>query len=97
MGHDKDKIIGLIAGGGQFPLLIADAAKRRGFEVVAVAHYGETEASLSDKVDRIVWIKLGQLGQLIKALKKNRVNQALMAGTITKKRMFDDIMCAKVK
>jgi DUF1009 family protein len=61
-----EKTIGLIAGGGQFPLLVADAARKQGTRVVAVAHQGETDAALSDKVDEIVWIKLGQLGQLIK-------------------------------
>jgi UDP-2,3-diacylglucosamine hydrolase len=83
--------IGLIAGGGQFPLLVADAAKRRGLGVVAVAHLGETDPSLSEKVDEVIWIRLGQLGQLIKALKKKNVKKGLMAGTITKRRMFEDI------
>jgi len=72
-------------------LLIADAAKKQGVRVVAVAHRDETEPSLSEKVDEIVWIKLGQLGQLIRAFKKNGVRNALMAGTITKKRMFENI------
>jgi UDP-2,3-diacylglucosamine hydrolase len=83
--------IGLIAGGGQFPLLVAEAARRRGFSVLAVAHLGETDPSLSEKVDEIIWIRLGQLGQLIKALKKKKVKKGLMAGTITKRRMFEDI------
>ena len=84
-----DKTIGLIAGGGQFPLLVADAARKQGTRVVAVAHHGETDAALSDKVDEIVWIKLGQLGQLIKTFKKFGVSKALMAGSIAKKRMFE--------
>lgn len=91
MMSEKRKIIGLIAGGGQFPLMVAEAARKNGFYVMAVAINGETEQSLSDKVDKIVWIKLGQLGQLIKAFKKERVQKALMAGTITKKRMFENI------
>ena len=85
---EKNGAIGLIAGGGQFPLMLADAARERGLRVVAVAHLGEADPALSDKVDEIVWIKLGKLGQLIKFLKKNGVKSAFMAGTITKKRMF---------
>jgi len=88
---ENGETVGMIAGGGQFPLLIADAAKKQGVRIVAVAHHDETEPSLSEKVDEIVWIKLGQLGQLIKAFKKNGVRNALMAGTITKKRMFENI------
>jgi len=87
----NSRIIGLIAGGGQFPLLVAEAAKKDGMRVIAVAHLDETDPKLSDRVDDIVWVKLGQLGQLIKAFKKRGVTEALMAGTITKKRMFDNI------
>jgi DUF1009 family protein len=86
---EKSKVVGLIAGGGQFPLMVAEAARKQGYRVLAVAHIGDTESSLSEKVDEIVWIKLGQLGKLIKALKKGGVNKALMAGSITKKRMFE--------
>jgi DUF1009 family protein len=83
--------IGIIAGGGKFPMLIAESARREGHPVVAVAHYDETDPALEEKVDKIIWIKLGQLGQLIKALKKNRVRKALMAGSIKKHRMFSKI------
>jgi hypothetical protein len=89
--HDSNNILGLIAGGGQFPLLIADAAKKNGVHVIALAHHGETDPALCDRVDKIVWIKLGQLGHLINTLKKNGVNKVLMAGTITKRRMFENI------
>lgn len=88
----KSGILGLIAGGGQFPLMVAESARRQGLHVVAVAHKGETDPSLSDHVDKVIWVKLGQLGQLIKVLKKEGVQKTLMAGSITKKRMFDNIM-----
>lgn len=72
--------------------MVAKAAKERGLNVFAVAHVGETDSSLSEDVDGIIWIRLGQLGQLIKALKRNGVHKALMAGSITKKRMFGKVM-----
>ena len=83
--------IGIIAGGGQFPLMVAEAAKARGLRTVAVALYGETEPVLSEKVDKIIWIKLGQLGHLIKAFRTEGVKNAIMAGSITKKRMFENL------
>ncbi|MBC8458991.1 MAG: UDP-2,3-diacylglucosamine diphosphatase LpxI [Deltaproteobacteria bacterium] len=88
---ENSETIGLIAGGGQFPLMVAEAARKQNSNVVAVAHIGETDPSLADKVDEIVWIKLGQLGQLIKALKKKGIQKALMAGSINKKRMFENV------
>jgi len=91
MSHEKTENIGLIAGGGQFPLMAADAAKKKGFNIIAVAHIGETDSILAEKVDEIIWIKLGQLGRLIKSLKKFGVCKALMAGSIKKRRMFEGI------
>ena len=88
---EESGVVGLIAGGGQFPLMVAEAAKKRGLRVIAVAHYGETDPSISERVDEIVWIKLGQLGRLINALKKMNASKTIMAGTITKRRMFDRI------
>lgn len=86
-----NKAIGIIAGGGQFPLMVAEAAKARGLRTVAVAHHGETEPVLSEKVDKIFWIKLGQLGHLIKAFRTEGVKNVIMAGSITKKRMFENL------
>ena len=88
---EESESIGLIAGGGQFPLLVAEAAGKQDLRVVAVAHLGETDQSLSDLVDEITWIKLGQFGQLIKTFRKHGVKKALMAGSINKSQMFDNI------
>ncbi|RLB11897.1 MAG: DUF1009 domain-containing protein [Deltaproteobacteria bacterium] len=85
-------VLGIIAGGGKFPILIAREAKKRGIKVVAVAHEGETDQLLESEVDEITWIKLGQFGRLIKALKKGNVKKAVMAGTIRKRRMFEGVM-----
>ncbi len=84
-------VLGLIAGGGSFPLKVAEAAQKMGYSVHSVAHHGETDPALADYVDGITWIRLGQLGRLIKALKKAGAARAVMAGTITKKRMFENV------
>jgi DUF1009 family protein len=81
--------IGLIAGNGQFPIIFAENARRMGLSVVAVAHTGETEPELSDKVDEILWIRVGQIGKLIAYLKKAGVSDAVMAGGIRKTRIFE--------
>jgi len=80
--------IGIIAGGGKFPLLIADSVKKKGLNIFAVAHKGETSPELAGKVDEIIWIELGQFGHLIKAFKSRDIDRVLMAGTITKANMF---------
>ena len=83
--------IGIIAGGGQFPIIAAEAAKKRGLHVTVVAFEGETDQALTHRVDDIEWIKLGQLGKLIKVFKQRNVTKAFMAGTITKSKMFGKI------
>ena len=80
--------IGLIAGNGRFPIIFADNAKKLGYHVSAVAHEGETEPELAGHVDRIHWIKIGQLSKLIKAFKEDKVRQAVMLGGIKKTHMF---------
>jgi DUF1009 family protein len=62
-----------------------------GLRVVAVAHEGETEPSLQNEVDEIVWIKLGQLGRLIRTFKDRSVSKSVMVGSITKGGMFDKV------
>ena len=82
---------GLIAGKGRFPLLFAQSAKNQGVEVVAVAHKGQTLPELEQLVKKIYWIKVGQLGKLIKILKAEEIQDAAMVGGITKTVMFTDV------
>ena len=84
--------ISLIAGGGQFPLLFAEAARARGRRVVAVAHVNETLPELEQQADVTCWVKLGQLGRIIKYFRQEGVNETVFAGTITKTRIFHDVL-----
>ena len=85
----KPTTIGLIAGNGVFPQLFAKAASAQGISVVAVAMRGETEPAIERFVDQLTWVKVGQLGKMIKCLKKGGVRQAAMAGGVRKTRLFD--------
>jgi hypothetical protein len=87
-----DTPIGLIAGGGQFPLLFAEAARSRGRRVVAVGHLSESAPELAETVDALCWVKLGQLGRIISFFKQQGVREAVFAGTITKTRIFHDVL-----
>ena len=81
----------MIAGGGQFPLLFAGAAKERGREVVAVGHLGETDPALEQAADFFRLVKLGQLGKIIKFFKEHGVYETVFLGTITKTRIFKEV------
>jgi len=80
--------IGLIAGKGQFPLLFAQAARSHGVEVVAAAHRGETDPALAELVKELHWVYVGQLGKIIRIFKEAGVRRAVMAGGISRGRLF---------
>ncbi|MCK9295108.1 MAG: UDP-2,3-diacylglucosamine diphosphatase LpxI [Desulfobulbaceae bacterium] len=84
--------IGIIAGGGQFPYLFAEAAKKAGREVVIIGHKGESHPDLEAIADCFCWVKLGQLGKIIKFFQKEQVAEAVFLGTITKTRIFRDVL-----
>ena len=88
--NNIDKI-GIIAGGGQFPLLFAKAAHNQGLKVYAAAHKGETDETLADHVERLQWVKLGQLGKIIDFFKREGVKKAVFIGSITKINIFRDV------
>lgn len=93
MAKDIDtNTIGIIAGGGQFPLLFIDAAHKAGRRVVVVAHKGETDEAVIQAADAVCLIKLGQLGKLISFFKQEGVGETVFLGTITKTQIFRDIL-----
>ncbi len=83
--------IGVIAGGGQFPHLFCQAAQKAGRKVYIAGHRAETDSDLAQLADGFCWVKLGQLGKILKFFKKQGVTEAVFLGTITKTRIFRDI------
>jgi len=90
-GERVGERIGLIAGNGRFPIIFAENARQLGYTVSAVAHIGETEPELEKHVEKIHWIKIGQLNKLIKAFKEDGVRQAVMLGGIKKTHVFTTV------
>jgi UDP-2,3-diacylglucosamine hydrolase len=85
------KRLGIIAGNGRFPLLVAQEAHRQGCWVVAVAHQGETLPELEPLVDEFEWIRVGQIGRMINRFQQSGVREVVMAGGITKTRLFTEV------
>lgn len=83
--------LGLIAGNGRFPFLVAAAARRAGRRVVAIAIKEEAAPELAAEVDEIHWVGLGQLGRCIDALKGAGAREAVMAGQVKHRQIFSDI------
>ncbi len=82
--------IAVIAGRGRYPILTVERIRAHGLEAKLIAFEGETEDSLLDSfdpADRAV-IKVGQLGHMLKALKRNGSAYVVMAGQITPRKLF---------
>ena len=86
----ESRPIGLIAGKGRYPILTAKCIRAAGVPLRLISFAGETEQSLIDSVPagEHIQIKVGQLGKLLKSLKKLNCGYALMAGQITPRRLF---------
>lgn len=82
--------LGLIAGGGGFPLLFAERARTQGIPLVSIALKDETSPRLEKLVDKIYWISFGEVRQAVDILKKENIKKAVMIGRITKTRFFKD-------
>jgi DUF1009 family protein len=88
--HPVPEILGLIAGNGAYPGTMAAAARRAGVpSLVAAAFENETRTELSAAVDVIEWMRVGQLGRMIKFFLRHGVRQAVMVGQIAPKNLFD--------
>ena len=86
-GHSGS--IGLVAGSGAFPAAFVREAKARGLKVVCVGHKGETDPALEKLVDAFTWVRVGQFGQVLDALKAGGVSEAVLLGALNKTSIFD--------
>ena len=83
-------VLGIIAGNSVYPLLIADAARKAGVgKIVAAAFTDETDPVLEQHVDAFEWMRVGQLGRLLKFFRDRGVHHVIMAGQIAPKNLFD--------
>jgi hypothetical protein len=84
------KTLGIIAGNGVYPRLLAAAARKAGVaRIVAAAFTNETDPALTEHVDVIEWMRVGQLGRLLKFFRAQKILHAIMAGQIAPKNLFD--------
>ena len=89
MSKAPDKL-GIIAGNRSLPLVLAREARAGGVQrLVAVAFENETDPSLADLVDSIIWLRVGQLSKLIEVFKNTNISQCVMVGQIAPKNLFD--------
>lgn len=82
--------IGLVAGSRSLPLIFAREARARGIKrIVAVAAEGETDRGIDQLADEVVWLRVGQLGKMIRAFTERGIRRCVMLGQIQPRNLFD--------
>lgn len=79
---------GLIAGNGKFPFLVVEGARKAGVSLSVVAIKEETDKSIEELADKVLWVGIGQLGKMIAFFKKEGVERAIMAGQVKHVQIF---------
>jgi DUF1009 family protein len=79
---------GLIAGNGRFPFLVLQRARESGVDMVVAAIKQETSPDIESQAARVEWMSVGQLGRLIRFLKREQVTHAIMAGQVKHHQIF---------
>jgi len=80
--------VGLIAGWGRFPIMVAEALRRQGSRTYCLGVVGHADRRLADVCDEFRWIGLGKFGSAIRYFKRHGVVDAVLAGKIHKRFMF---------
>ncbi|HUI84609.1 MAG TPA: UDP-2,3-diacylglucosamine diphosphatase LpxI [Candidatus Binatia bacterium] len=92
MSEASQERIGLIAGNGKFPLLVLDAARSKGLQVVVAAIREEAFPEIEQHgAAAVYWLSLGELSKLIETFRKENITRAIMAGQVKHKQIFSSI------
>jgi len=84
----EQNTLGLIAGQGRLPFLVAGGAKKAGLKVICLGLGENIEPGLEKAVDVFYKVPLARPGKWIKRLKKHGVTTTIMVGRVAKARIY---------
>jgi DUF1009 family protein len=76
--------IGLLAGWGRLPFVVAEALRRQGKSVVGLGIHDHTDPHLAELCDQFDWIGLGGIGRAIRKFRGWGAKRAIVAGKVHK-------------
>ena len=93
------KKIGLIAGNGRFPFLVAEEIRKDGDQVICVGLKEEVDPSLEKYCDKFFMLSVGKFQKIVDALKNEGVETAIMAGQVKHVKIYSAISmdCRAIK
>jgi len=90
MPRDR-KPVGLIAGYGRPPFLVAQGMRAAGRKVIMVGLRGSASQRLKHLADEFVWGDVTRMGGWMAALRKAHVKEAVMIGGVRKRQMYSPL------
>jgi DUF1009 family protein len=81
-------VLGLIAGEGRLPFLVAAGAKKAGLKVICVGLAGAAEHNIANEVDEFYRVAIARPGGWIRKLRKHNVTRTIMVGRVSKGKLF---------
>ncbi|MHC5060151.1 MAG: LpxI family protein [Planctomycetota bacterium] len=86
--ENMENVVGLIAGQGRLPFLVADGARHAGMKVICVGLADNAEPALAEHTDVFCTVPLASVGSWIRNLKKYDVTRTIMVGRVAKKKIY---------
>jgi len=83
--------LGLIAGAGRLPVLIAQGVRRTARPLLGVGLRGQADSSLRELADEFAWAGLTRIGRWIGLLRRHQVREAILAGGVRKAEMYSPL------
>jgi UDP-2,3-diacylglucosamine hydrolase len=83
------KRIGLIAGWGRFPVVVAESLKSQGYHVACVGLKDHADPVLEKICDQFRWTGVAKIGQAIRFCRRCDAPQAILAGKVFKLKLFE--------
>jgi len=80
--------IGLVAGWGRFPIIVAETLQRQGYRVYCLGIKDHADPRLRELCDDYAEVGVARLGAQIKYFRRSGVTRATMAGKLHKVKMF---------
>jgi DUF1009 family protein len=87
MTADKG-ILGLIAGEGRLPFMVAEGARKAGLKVVCVGLAGSVEPKLARAVDVFYSAAIARPGSWMRKLRRHGATKTIMVGRVAKQQIF---------
>ena len=86
-----DDRFALIAGAGEIPAILAREARMKGASFIAISLTETAMAPLEGLADKVYRLSIGQVGKIIKTIKKEGIRKVVFIGKVKKELLYERI------